>query len=290
MQYCPKCGSEVGEADRFCPECGTSLREKKDVLVTEELSIPFPEADNPLLELTVAVAGNITAGPGEDKLLEGTISYDVPEWRPEITQTENRVAVKQRSSVTWQAFESPINDWEIKMGKAKPFRLRVRTGVMRGEWELGGLPLTGLDVETGVSQNKLSFSEPNPETVNTVSIQTGVGETRLTGLLNARFREMRVGGGVGDVRLGFTGTELEEDANVRMEGGVGGFNITMDKDTRALFKVSGLTHVNALGKIYKVKGGFGRSEYANDAYDDQEGPIIEFNITLGLGGITLRTT
>ncbi len=290
MPYCPKCGSEVGEADRFCPECGTSLREKKGVLVTEELSIPFPEADNPLLELSVAVAGNITAGPGDDKLLEGTISYDVPEWRPEITQTENRVAVKQRSSVTWQAFESPINDWEIKMGKTKHFRLRVRTGVMRGEWELGGLPLTGLDVETGVSQNKLSFSEPNPETVNTVSIQTGVGETKLTGLLNARFREMRVGGGVGEVRLGFTGAELEEDANVRMEGGVGDFNITVDKDTRALFKVTGLTHVNALGKIYKVKGGFGRSEYANDAYDDQEGPILEFNITLGLGGITLRTT
>lgn len=289
MPYCPKCGSEVGEADRFCPECGTSLREKKGVLVTEELSIPFPEADNPLLELTVAVAGNITAGPGEDKLLEGTISYDVPEWRPEVTQTENRVAVKQRSSVTWQAFESPINDWEIKIGKAKPFRLRVRTGVMRGEWELGGLPLTGLDVETGVSQNKLSFSEP-VFTVNTISIQTGVGETRLTGLLNARFREMRVSGGVGDVRLGFTGAELVEDANVRMEGGVGGFNITVDKDTRALFKVSGLTHVNALGKIYKVKGGFGRSEYANDAYDDQEGPILEFDITLGLGGITLRTT
>ena len=290
MPYCPKCGSEVGEADRFCSECGTSLRERKGVLVTEELDIPFPEADNPLLELGVAVAGNITASPGDDRLLEGTISYDVPEWKPEITQTGNRVAVKQRSRVTWQGFESPINDWEIKMGKTKPFRLRVKTGVMRGEWELGGLPLTGLDVETGVSQSKLSFSEPNPETVNTVSIQTGVGEARLTGLLNARFREMRVGGGVGDVRLGFTGAELVEDANVRVEGGVGGFNITVDKDTRALFKVSGLTHVNALGKIYRVKGGFGRSEYANDAYDDKEGPILEFDITLGLGGITLRTT
>jgi hypothetical protein len=290
MPYCPKCGSEVGEADRFCSGCGAPLREEKGVLVTEELDIPFPEANDPLLEISIAVAGNIAAGPGDEKLLEGTISYDVPEWKPEITQTENRVAVKQRSSVTWQAFESPINDWEIKMGKAKPFRLRVKTGVMRGEWDLGGIPLTGLDVETGVSQNKLGFSEPNPETLNTVSIQTGVGETRLTGLLNARFREMRVGGGVGEVKLDFTGAELEEDANVRVEGGVGGFHITVDKETRALFKVSGLTHVNALGRIYKVRGGLGRSEYANEAYDDLEGPILEFNITLGLGGITLRAT
>jgi len=290
MPYCPNCGSEVGEADRFCSACGASLKEERGVLVTEELDIPFPEADNPLLELSVAVAGNITASPGDEKFLEGTIGYDVPEWKPEITQTENRVAVKQRSSVTWQAFENPINDWDIKMGKAKPFRLRVKTGVMRGEWNLGGLPLTGIDVETGVSQNKLDFSEPNPETVNTVSIQTGVGETKLTGLLNARFREMSVGGGVGEVKLGFTGAELEEDANVRVEGGVGGFHITVDKNTRALFKVSGLTHVNALGRIYKVKGGLGRSEYANEAYEDREGPILEFNITLGLGGITLRAT
>ncbi len=290
MPYCPNCGSEVGEDDRFCSECGASLKEKKGVLVTEELSIPFPEADNPLLELSVAVAGNITAGPGDEKLLEGTISYDVPEWKPEITQTENRVTVKQLSRVTWQAFESPVNDWNITMGKAKPFRLRVKTGVMRGEWDLGGLPLKGLDVETGVSQNRLGFSEPNPETVNMVSIQTGVGETRLTGLLNANFREMKVGGGVGEVRLDFTGAELKEDANVRIEGGVGSFDITVDKDTRALFKVGGLTHVNALGKIYKVKGGFGRSEYANDAYEEEEGPLLEFNITLGVGGITLRTT
>ena len=281
---------EVGEADRFCAGCGAPLREERGVLVTEELDIPFPEADNPLLEISVAVAGNIAVGPGDEKLLEGTISYDVPEWKPEITQTENRVTVKQRSSVTWQALESPINDWDIKMGKTKPFMLRVKTGVMRGEWNLGGLPLTGLDVETGVSQNKLDFSEPNPETVNTVSIQTGVGETRLASLLNARFREMRVGGGVGEVKLGFTGAELEEDAYVRVEGGVGGFHITVDKDTRALFKVSGLTHVNALGRIYKVRGGLGRSEYANEAYDDREGPILEFNITLGLGGITLQAT
>lgn len=289
MPYCANCGREVAEEDRYCSNCGAALKRGGGELTTEPISIGYPEEENPELEISVAVASYVKAEPGLDKLIEGTIRYNVPEWRPEITRTRNAVTIRQLEHYSWRALGNPVNDWDIKLGTAKPYRLRVKAGVGRGTWSLGGLPLTGLDVDTGVSQSRISFDAPNPVTMDVMRIQTGVGETQLTGLLDARFREMRLSGGVGEVKLEFTGPKPEQDTHVRIEGGVGAFQVKLDQDVPAVFHVSGLTGVTTRGGVVKRRGGFGGGEYSTEAYEAEAGPKLVFDISLGVGGVTLST-
>jgi hypothetical protein len=287
MPYCPRCGAEVFEDALYCSKCGHALKEKRGKLTVEELDIPFPKAENPELEISSGVAGYIIVEPGYEKFVQGTIEYDVPAWKPEITQTENIVSIKQQEKFTRNVWDAPKNDWKIKLGKKKPYQLRMKTGVSRGLWKLGSLPITSMNIETGVSQTKLEFDEPNMEVMELLRLQTGVGETSLTGLLNANFRQMRLDAGIGQVNLSYTGKGLERDANVRLEGGIGGLNIKIRKDLPAVFEVSGLSSVSHRGNIYRTSGGFGNAIYTTSTYDLGEKPVLSFKIGLGIGGISL---
>jgi len=289
MPYCHNCGKNVDDEDQYCPKCGAALKPSSGELAAETISIGYPEADNPELEISVAVAGYIKAEPGGDKLVEGTIEYNLPEWKPEVTQTRDTVAIRQLERYSWRAWDNPVNDWNIRLGAAKPYRLRVKAGVGRGTWSLGGLPLTSLHIDTGVSQSQISFDAPNPHVMQVMRIQTGVGETRFSGLLNARFREMRLSGGVGEVKLDFTGPKPEQDTNIKIDGGVGAFDLKIDPTLPAVFYVTGLTGVTTRGGVVKRRGGFGRGEYATEAFESSGGPKLVFDISMGIGGVTLST-
>lgn len=287
MPFCPRCGEKVSEDSLYCSQCGHALKEKRGRLEVEELDIPFPEADVPELELSIGVAGYLSVEPGQEKMVEGTIEYDVPAWRPEITKTESRVIIKQHEKITRNVWDNPKNDWKIKLGTSKPYGLKLKTGISRGYWKLGSIPLKKLSIETGVSQNKLDFHEPNPETMEHMRIQTGVGETTITGLLNAGFHEMRLDAGVGEVNLSFTGNKLGRDTRVRLEGGIGGLNINVAEGLPVLFEISGLSSVSTRGNIHKVSGGFGNAVYSSVAYDHGEKPALYIRIGLGIGGVKL---
>jgi hypothetical protein len=287
MPFCPRCGEEVSKDAIYCSKCGHALKEVRRKLVVEDLDIPFPEAENPDLEISSGVAGYLSVEPGDEELVKGTIEYDVPAWKPEINQTENKVSIKQHEKITRNVWETPKNDWKIKLGKKKPYRLAMKTGLSRGIWKLGSLPLTDINIETGVSQTKLEFHEPNKEIMERLRIQSGVGETSITGLLNANFRQMRLDAGVGQVNLSFTGKDLDKDSDVRLEGGIGGLDIKIVKDLPAIFEISGLSSVSTRGNIHRRSGGFGNAVYTTSAYDLGEKPVINFKIGLGIGGITI---
>ena len=288
MPYCQKCGKEVNPDDVYCPKCGAPLKEVRRGVITEELDVPFPDAENPELQLTIGVAGYMKINPGEDKLVQGTITYDVPEWRPEVNQTPSHVSIKQRETITRSVWGSPRNDWDVKLGSAKPYRLMIKTAVGRGLLNLGALPLTDLYVDTSVSQNRINFQEPNPQTINMLRVKTGVGETTITGLLNANFKEMRLDGGVGSVKLGFTGEGLRHSATVRVEGGVGELDIRLKEGIPAIFEIDGFTTVNTQGRVFKESGGFGNSVYVTDNYQEAGEPALRFRVSLGLGGVSLK--
>ena len=286
MPFCPNCGKEVSDEDLFCSKCGKALKERAE-LSMEEIDIPFPPGENPELEINIGVSGYLNVEPGEDKLIEGTIEYSVPAWKPEIIQTENRVTIKQHERLTQGIWDNPRNDWNVKLGTLKPYSLRFKTGISRGLLKLGSLPLRNLNLETGVSQSKIDFHEPNFVDMEKLRIQTGVGETNISGLLNARFYEMRLDAGVGQVNLDFTGEQPEKDSYIRLDGGIGGLDIRIKKGVSAIFEISGLSGVRATGSIYKKSGGFGDSVYATSEYDKGEKPVLSFRIGLGIGGISI---
>ncbi|MCW4050722.1 MAG: zinc-ribbon domain-containing protein [Candidatus Bathyarchaeota archaeon] len=288
MPYCKNCGKEVQDEDLYCPKCGTPQREPGEEIIVDEITIPFTEEETEL-DLRIAVSRHLRISPGAEKLVEGTIEYDDPELKPQVTTSGGRVTIWQDDRYFRRHWGAPRNNWDLKLGTEKPYKLRVKTGVSQADFELGGLPLIDVDIETGVGQNIVSFSDPNPEKMRRLKINTSVGDTKLDDLLNAGFTEMRLDGGVGQVKMSFTGENLKEDARVRVEGGVGGLVIEVKEGLAASFTVNGLTTVGTHGAIRTRYKNFGKGAFYTDAYMAENEPKLEFTISLGLGGVTLRT-
>ena len=87
----------------------------------------------------------------------------------------------------------------------------------------------------------------------------------------------------------FTGEKLLRDATVKMEGGVGSLRVIVDEGVPARATVRGLTSVSAHGGFGRRRGQIFGGEYTNRAYDKAQGPRLEFDITMGIGSVTLDT-
>ena len=286
MTFCAKCGKEHTEEDVYCSRCGAYLKERGDT-VTEVVDLEYPESENPLVELVIPVSGRLELQPGGEKLVDGTITYDIPEWKPLITEEADRVQIKQDERWLHTHWDRPKNDWSLNLGSARPYRLKVKTGVSRGRISLGGLPLTDLHIGAGVGDCTIRFEDPNPESMQLLRIESGVGQTDVAGLLNANAREVKIVGGVGHVKLGFTGKKPEHDTHARVEAGVGGFELVLDKDVSAVIRVNGLAGVDMRGAVRVRSRSFGSGVYETDAYTS-EGPTMDIRVTMGLGGLTIR--
>ena len=287
MPFCAKCGNEHTEEDIYCSKCGSSLKERGDAAI-EAVDIEYPESENPQLELVILVSGRLELQPGDEKFVEGTITYDIPEWMPLIPEGSDGVQIKQDERWLHTHWDNPVNDWSLNLGTARPYSLKVKTGVTRGRISLGGLPLTDLRIRAGVGDCTVSFDEPNTESMKQLRIESGVGQTEATGLLNANAGEIRVGGGVGQIKLGFTGKSPEKDTHVRIDAGVGGFELDIDRDVPAIIRVNGLAGVDLRGEVRARSRSFGKGIYETESYSG-EGPTLDIHVVMGLGGLTIRT-
>jgi hypothetical protein len=168
----------------------------------------------------------------------------------------------------------------------------VKCGVSMGDWDLGGLPLTDLTLQAGVSNNSVGFDSPNPEALRLLKFSAGAGDIDISGLLNANFDRMKVEGGVGEVKLGFTGKSLDRDARVDIGGGVGSFRITVDETVPTRVSVEGLASVSVHGGFVQTRSrGFPMGGvYTNDAYENKQGPSLRMELRMGVGSVSIDTT
>ena len=290
MPYCANCGREIEEDARFCSYCGASVEGAARELKTEEIDVPYPDAASARLEIEIRSAGRVNvSGGAEGGFVEGTVEYDIPEMAPRVDVSGNRVRVVQARRFWDSVRTNPVNRWDLRLGDGKPFSMDVRCGVSMGRWELGGLPITDLQLEAGVSNNIVTFESPNPERMGRFKLGAGAGDVDIRGLLNSNFERMKVEGGVGEVKLGFTGRALDSDAVVEIGGGVGSYRITVDEAVPARARVEGMVSVATLGGFRKMsRGRFPLGgEYTNDAYEASKGPVLEIDVTMGVGSVTL---
>ena len=287
MPFCANCGKEHAEEDIFCSKCGHLLNENREEVV-EVIDLGYPESDDLMLELGTPVSGKLEIKPGGEKLVEGTITYNVPHWKPYISERAGLVQVKQEERWGNIHWDTPKNDWYLHLGTSKPYELVIKTGVSRSNLSLGGLPLTKLRIGSGVGQCITQFDVPNPEVMQLMRIESGAGQTEIYGILNANPREVRISGGVGEVKLDFTGKPLENDVHVRVEGGVGSFELDIPKDIAAVVRVNGFAGVDLRGEFRTIQRGFGSGVYETEAYS-KDGPALDIRVSVGIGGLTLRS-
>jgi N-terminal domain of toast_rack, DUF2154/Cell wall-active antibiotics response 4TMS YvqF len=162
-----------------------------------------------------------------------------------------------------------------------PMELELEFGAGEAEVELGGLSIRDVQIQTGASETRISFSEPNRVEARTVRVEAGAAELTVTGLGNARAERLEFEGGLGETTLDFGG-EWRKDASVSIEMGVGSLTLRLPRGVGVrIEKDSFLTSFDAPGMVRR-----GRAWFSRD-YDDATRKL-NISIDAALGSIDVQ--
>jgi hypothetical protein len=249
---------------------------------TEKVSVPVPADQTKVWDVELSpAAATIDIKPGEG-LVQGTVDYNVPELKPQVTTSDGNVTVRE-PNIKGSLPKGTVNDWNFTLGAGVPMNLTVNTGASKGDYDFGGLSLHRLKWAQGAADAMVQFSAANPEAMEDFRFDVGASKVTMSGLANANFSSGRGTIGAGSLILYFDG-QLKQDVNLTLEGGAASITIyTGGNPVRA-------TMGGALSGT-KADDGWARNdkEYTSPEWASATGPKITIKVTLGAGSLTLKT-
>jgi hypothetical protein len=260
--------------------CGFSIdlpeRRNAGPDIEESITVADPGLEDARLSLEFG-AGTLTLSPGAQNLVDGTALYNVAELKPKIEKNGNSITIKQGDFSGLPPFDKIKNEWNLQLGDT-PLDLTVRAGAYEGNLELGGLALKSLTIRDGASNVDLSFREPNQIEMSLLRYETGASSVKLTGLANANFSTLTFSGGAGNYTLDFSG-ELQRDAVVTVEAGLGDMSLVIPNDVKAVVTVEG-TAVNINHSSGWLQDG---RKYSQDG----SGPTLTILVKMAAGNLVI---
>jgi len=199
-------------------------------------------------------AGELNIVSGAENLVSGLATYNVADFKPEITNSDGTVNVTQGSYTLdkFPNFGKVLNTWDLKLGSA-PMDLEITAGAYHADLELGNLSLSNLTVKDGASDVKLNFSEPNRTEMNLLRYETGASQVALKGLANANFSILKFTGGAGNYTLDFSG-DLKHDASASINTGLGNLTLVIPDGLKVQLTIDGnLANIN-IGNNWSKNG------------------------------------
>lgn len=225
-------------------------------------------------------AGTLNLKPGSTgQLIHGTITYNVPEWKPKISQHGNTVRIEQDKSSAPKIRGKTINDWDLELGSS-PIDLVLSAGAAKVQLALGGLQLVGLRVSQGASDCSLSLDAPNEAEIDTVQFTAGAARSELRGLGNLNAKRMEFDSGAGVLALSFDG-DLRQDMAVKVSAAAGSVKIAVPSGVPCEAAIS--------GAMTSVKSDRAWSSSRGRYRTDGTGPSLTFDFKMSVGSLELKT-
>jgi hypothetical protein len=256
--------------------CGFSIdlpeRQKAGPEVKESITVADPKSDETRLTLSFG-AGKLTLSPGAQNLVDGTAVYNVKELKPKIQKNGNSIEIKQGDFHSLPPFEDMKNEWDLQVSDT-PLDLTVQAGAYEGNLELGGLSLKSLTVRDGASHVDLSFLEPNQTEMSLLRYS----DVKLTGLANANFSTLTFSGGAGNYTLDFSG-ELQHDATVTVESGLGNLTLVVPEDINAMITVE--------SAAVNISSGSGWTKNGQEYTQKGSGPSLTILVKMAAGNLVI---
>src|SRR5579864_2480852 len=162
------------------------------------IKIEYPAAEKQPLELRIeAGACRLRLEPGTGDLwVSGSCEDPSGSIIIDATVDAGRASIKvARSLVDAFGFLSGVPDLRLQLGVQHPSALSIAAGASENHFELGGVPLTGLEANHGAGSMEARWSTPVPGTVGRMKFGAGAGKTELYGLGNVPFKELLFEGG-----------------------------------------------------------------------------------------------
>jgi hypothetical protein len=134
---------------------------------------------------TVSVDLNMTAGElrvtgGATRLVDGSFTFNVPEWDPVVDYTRDgdrgMLAIRQGSASA--SFRNSKNSWDIKLNDAVLMAVSTHVAAGQGTMVLGSLNLASVLVEAGAGEFTLDL-RGTPKRSYDVRVHSSVGQTNI---------------------------------------------------------------------------------------------------------------
>ena len=191
---------------------------------TENISVPMGAAKSVHAHLKMA-AGELDVSGGSSKLLEGKISYNVPEWKPDLSYSVNNdsgslmVMQPEQGHTTMGGAKYT---WDLKFNNKVPLELAVEMGAGESKLDLADVELRNLDVQVGAGESHIDLTGNWKQDLS-ASIQGGVGEVHVKLPRDIGVR-VTVEGGLGSVEA----PDFKRDGNDYVNDAYGKSKVTLE--------------------------------------------------------------
>src|SRR5215213_11858931 len=183
-------------------------------------------------------AGELKLTGGADQLMEGDFSYNVSEWKPEVSYDvgggEGELVVRQGGSKGSNLTSEARNEWDIRLNDELPTHLVVQMGAGESDLDLDSLTLAGLKLQMGAGKTTVDLTGDYAQGFD-ARIQGGVGEATVMLPSEVGVKAIAQGGlgkidaegleKVGDSYVNEAYGESDVTLNVDVQGGVGEINL-----------------------------------------------------------------
>jgi hypothetical protein len=172
-------------------------------------------------------------------------------------------------------------EMRLSLSPDVPLDLALSFGAVEADMELGGLQVSRVKIETGASDTRVRFSEPNTGSCRRIELSMGAAAFRAVGLGNANCARVKAEGGVGDMNLDFSGA-WRQDIVADITMALGSVTLVVPEDIGVVVRRSTfLTSFN--GPNFTRNG---RDHYSDNW--DQAGRKLTVEIQGAFGSVTVQ--
>jgi len=209
-------------------------------------TIPSQGSSRAVVTIKMAAGELDVHGGAAGDLMKGSFYYNRRPWEPridhQVTDGVARLLVEQRRM--GPVFGRVRNNWSIGLSEEIPMELRLDLGIGKAEIDLGGIPVTKLDIQVGVGGMDLDLSGARGDSLSGV-IEGGIGRAEILLPEDIGVR-LRIDGGLGSINApGFTkdGDVFRNEAwgktstgiDLEIEAGIGEINLRLINSRSASF-------------------------------------------------------
>jgi hypothetical protein len=254
-----------------------------DIQVLRE-SRPFGDTKELALDVRYDVGQLEIMKASDDNLFSLDLQYDRRLYDPRLNfDGGDRASVRFEltSRGGFSGRRGRDNDLTLRLTDKVPIDLDLTAGVSESRLEMTGLKVRRMRLRGGVGKTEVTFDKPSGEILNSLDVESGVGELIIHGLGNAQVRQVDLKGGVGHTELDFTGDLGSSETDARIKVGVGAVRITVPRDADVEIEAEGsfLSNISApsferSGRTYTHRG--------------DGGAKIRIRVESGVGGIEVE--
>ncbi len=249
--------------------------------------------DKPLSIRLEADAGEIQIRPGDDpEDVVFNCRYEKRRYELEVNfdEDDNELEIYFDIKKWFKDGEDEERSYArliLELPRDVPIEFYCRTKAGETDIELGGVRLLNARLKMLAGEAVLSFSEPNPERMEELMVETKIGELTIEKMGNANFEYAAVDGSIGEMTIDLSADmEPEFDREVDINLGIGQTRIYIPEEEAVRFTVSKFLFFTSMDIPSKFRR---RGKYYYSKNYEEARYKLEISISPGLGTLDIRT-